>query len=331
MTTPDSAADATATTAATTEPAPSPTPAPSAAPQEPSQEAILSELQKAEKEGRPASIDVLGGKAEPAAPTPQTKDDRHETELQKKFGAEYIAKQERSAKKAGEYRAKIDAMVKRIAEIEAKWEDGTKWKDGKPIPESQVEYIQDNIEYKNLKKDIDEKTAEYDEKVAEYREGVKNELMDLYASNATFKAQHDHYHDMVFKKLDGADKFSGAIMDSPDRMLILQNLYNWLDKNPNGFTGFVSATAEQRMTALGMLINSLRFKPRVVGDTAPATAPAAPSPAASSPAAPPQIKAPSINPDPNGLGGGGGLDLSKQEDAYKYILQREKETGRRMA
>jgi hypothetical protein len=302
------------------------TPATSApAVQEPSQEAILSELQASEKQGRPASIGGLGGKPEPAEPAAQAKTEyQHEKDLQKKFGESYIAKQERQAKKASEYRAKIDALGKQISELEAKWKSPERWKDGRPAPESQLEYVEDSIEYKNLKRGIEEKTAEYDEKVAEYREGIKAELIELYSGDATFRAQHDHYSDMVFRDMDGAREFSAAIMGSPDRILLLQSLYGWLDNSAN-FNAFKLATAEQRMAAVGMQLGNLRFKPRSV-----ATA-SAPAPAANAPAAQPQVKAPSINPDPAGLGGGGGLELSKQEDALKYLLQREKETGRRLA
>jgi hypothetical protein len=313
---------------AATDSATSTTAAPAApATQEPSQEAILSELRTAKKEERPVKIDGLGGNPAPANPAAQPKhEDTREAELQKKFGSEYRDKQERAIAQTSKYKTKLDAMSKRIEELEGKWNEAAKWKkdeQGNRIPDNQYDFIKDNLEYETLKKDLTEKTAEYDDKVAEYREGIKSELSELYNTDATFKAQNDHYYEMIFKKLEGAEKFCNAVMESPDRIAIMRALYDWLDNNPAQFNGFIAATPEARMTALGMMKNQFQFKPRVV-----APAPAAPAPISSSPAAPPQVKAPSINPNPAGVGGGS-FDMDNQEDVQKYFRQRQKELDKR--
>jgi len=300
---PDTEPASTATAAA--EPAAPPAAAPpAAAPPEPSQEAVLAELRTARKDGK--EPDLSAPKAEPAKAEPPKEQalSGHERKLKDKHGESYKPSRDRQV-----HKAKIEEMGKRIAELEAKW------KDTPPTAENQIEFTEDKFEHKTL-------TKEFNEKLGEYRAEIKAELSDRYGRDETFRAQHDHYGDMVFRDLEGAAEFSDSILTLPNGIDILHGLYDWLDK-PGNRDKFLLATPEQRIAAVKLQSRLMSYAPRV--PAAPPAAPAAP-PASAAPATPANPVIPmSVKPDPAGTGGKAGFDLTKQEDCLKYVRQKRKE------
>jgi len=292
-----------ASTTSTAEPASQP----AATPQEPSQEAVLAELRTARKEGK--EPDLSAPKAEPAKAEPPKEPSKksNEQNLKDKHGDNYIPRKDRK-----DYRAKIDVMSNRLAELEAKW------KDTPPTAENQIEFTEDKFEHKMLVKEINDK-------IGEYRAEIQAELSDRYSKDETFKAQHDYYGDMVFRDLEGAAEFTDGIMTMPNAIDVLHGLYDWLDK-PGNMDIFLNATPKQRMQVLKIQSHQMRYTPRI-----PAPAPANPPPAATpaAPAAPATASNPvipmSVKPDPAGTGGKAGYDLNKQEDCLKYVRQKRKE------
>jgi len=171
---------------------------------------------------------------------------------------------------------------------------------------------------------------EINDKIGEYRAEIKAELSDRYSKDETFKAQHDHYSDMVFRDLEGAAEFADGIMTMPNAIDILHGLYDWLDK-PGNMNIFLNATPKQRMQVLKIQSHKMRYKPRIPTPPTAATpdAPPANPPPAATNAAPATASNPvipmSVKPDPAGTGGKAGYDLTKQEDCLKYVRQKRKE------
>jgi len=285
-------------------PAPASEPAPPPPAQEPSQEAVLSELRTARKEGKEPDFSTTAPKTEPAKAEPpkDPAQNSNEQKLKDKHGENYKPSQDRQ-----KHKAKIDELSKRMAELESKW------KGAAPTADNQIEFTEDNFEYKTL-------TKEFNEKLGEYKAEIRAELESKYSSDETFKAQHDHYGDMVFSELEGAGEFTDAMLTHQNGFALLQKLYNWLDM-PGHLAIWTGATPEQRMSSLKVEMNNMRYAPRV-----PAAPPATTPAAATTPASPasPTI-AMSIKPDPAGTGGKAGFDLSKQEDCLKFVRQKRKE------
>jgi len=280
---------------------------PPAAAQEPSQEAVLTELRTARKEGKEPDFSIAP-KAEPTTEPPKEPAlNNNEQKLKDKHGGNYKPSQDRQR-----HKAKIDEMTKRIAELEAKW------KDAPPTQENQMEFTEDKFEHKTLAKELDEK-------INEYRAEIKSELADKYNSDETFKAQHDHWGDMVFRETEGAAELTDLMLSQPNGIQILSNLYSWLDL-PGSLEIWLHTTPEQRLSAVKVEADKMRYMPRVPPASTAVQANSAASQATNVPASPTNPVIPmSVKPDPAGTGGKAGLDLNKQEDCLKYVRQKRKE------
>jgi len=294
------------TSAATT--ASEPATQPAATTQEPSQEAVLSELRTARKEGKELDFSAATPKSPEPAKAEPPKDpaqNSNEQKLKAKHGDNYMPRKERK-----DYRTKIDSISQRLAELESKW------KGPAPTADNQLEFTEDNFEYKML-------TKEFNEKLGEYKAEIRAELESKYNSDETFKAQHDHWGDMVFSETEGAGELTDFMMTQPNGIQILSNLYKFLD-TPAGLETWLHTTQEQRMSAVKAEAAKMRYAPRV--PATPATTTPAPA-AAATPAAGtalPTIPM-TVKPNPAGTGGGAGLDLNKQEDCLKLVRQKRKE------
>jgi len=288
-------------------PAPASEPAtpPPATAQEPSQETVLSELRTARKEGKEPDFSAPAPKTEPAKAEPpkDPAQNSNEQKLKDKHGENYKPSQDRQ-----KHRAQIEDKIKRLTELESKW------KGVDPSADSNNEFTEDNFEYKTL-------TKELEKNISDYKAEIKSELESKYSSDETFKAQHDHYGDMVFSELEGAGEFTNTMLAHQNGFALLQKLYTWLDM-PGHLEIWTGATPEQRMSALKVEMNNMRYAPRV--PVAPATT--TPAPAATPAAGPALPTIPmTVKPNPAGTGGGAGLDLNKQEDCLKFVRQKRKE------
>jgi hypothetical protein len=265
-----------------------------APPPEPTQEEILTELEAAEKEGRPASF--APKKEDPVEPPPKG----HEQKLKEKHSESYRPPEERKAGVAREaaLTAKIGEMSRQLEQLQEAL------KVIPQTPENQMEQIKSELAAQSLEQRLNEN-------IEEFRRAAKQDVEGKYGADPEFRERHDYYNPII-ADLDSSGEFGRAVFGSPYRVDILDSLYKWLDQEGN-LQKFVSAPKEARLNALNIFVSDLKYKPRI--ETPPASAPVAAPPAASQPSKP------RIEPG-KGLGGNG-YNFSNQKDCLKYVIAME--------